>query len=78
MGGAACAKIIINGRRSLATIEEIVAEAIKARDNGTYFHGDDEIVVLFNEIEDAADKAAKAYLEGQGFKGPWPRSMKDD
>lgn len=76
MGGAACAKIIINGRGARAIIENVEREADLARVAGEYLKNDEEIIKIFNEIEDLAFKAQKLCLEGQGFKGPWPNSMK--
>lgn len=77
MGGGACAKIIMNGLRSMATIEEIVNAAMLAREKGEYLGNDEQIVELLNEIENVSDKAGRVYLEGQGFTGPWPDSMTD-
>jgi hypothetical protein len=75
MGGAACKKIIINGGRIMLNTADIHDAAVKADTEGGYLENDAKIVELFNEMEDLSFKALRLYLEGQGFKGPWPKSM---
>lgn len=77
MGGQPCRlKALMNG----LTIEQEVAdlrmrldgEDVQITDEAGY-----EIVECFNQMEDLAFKAKRIFLESQGYKGPWPKSMRE-
>lgn len=73
MGGFPChAKQILNGR----TIINETTELLKMLDDASM---DDDygykIVDYLNAAEDAVFGAKRMFLESQGFKGPFPKSL---
>lgn len=76
MGGLPCKeKIILNGGCIQSTLEYLCQRVqapgtVELSEEAGY-----KMVELLNTAEDAVFKAERVWLESQGFKGPWPRSL---
>lgn len=77
MGAAACkAKVILNG----GAVEAAAQNLCYLVDETDYNALSDEqwknVILQLNAAEESMFKAQRLYLEGMGFDGPWPKSMK--
>lgn len=77
MGGAACkAKVILNG----GAVQDLANRLCYVVDETEYDTLTDEqwtaTIKHLNAAEDSMNKATRAFLEGLGFNGPWPNSLK--
>lgn len=67
-------KIILNGSNAASILNKlcyIVEEMTVDQDITT----GEELIKLLNKIEDDSLRAQRLFLEGIGFRGPWPKSM---
>lgn len=77
MGGLPCKqKIILNGLTIQSELHALCyqVEQLKDLDDTTGY----EIVGYLNHAENLVFAAKRAYLESQGFHGPWPKSLMKD
>lgn len=74
---ANCQKIILNGTTPAHVLESTYEEyATFKRAGGNVSEAVEmEMIKQLNHIEDLAFKFRRTYLEGIGYKGPWPHSM---
>lgn len=77
MGGISCkAKVILNG----GAVGSLANELCYVVDETEYDTLTDEqwtaVIEQLNAAEDSMHKATRAFLEGLGYAGPWPKSMK--
>lgn len=66
MGGAACAKIILNGRNGAA----LLTNAVELVVGQEYLDNSDEIIKHLNAIENAAVEVQIMILKARGYDGP--------
>lgn len=72
-----CAKVILNGGIAAANLNEICKTIYQHLEKeGNKFTNIKELVIQANLIEDEVDKFRRMVLEGLGFTGPWPKSLK--
>lgn len=76
MGGESCKlKIILNGGTIQNELREICYHIqennVTIPDDAGY-----KMVEMLNEAENLIFKFKRAYLESQGFGGPWPHALK--
>lgn len=71
-----CSKVILNGDISAKNLEAICETIERHLDAGHSFTNIDALVVQANKIEDEVDKFRRMVLEGLGFTGPWPHSLR--
>lgn len=69
-------KIIINAGIAASVLEETCSLVYRRTEAGHGFPNATELVKMANEIEEMCFKFSRAVLEGVGFNGPWPKSMK--
>lgn len=75
MGGRACdLKIILNGGTIQSELEQLCYLIQKAEEPVPEEAGY-KMVEYLNHAEDLVFKAKRAYLESQGFTGPFPHSL---
>lgn len=75
MGGQACAtKIILNGDTIQSELKALCYQVQETREELPDDVGY-RMVEYLNAAEDLVFKAKRAYLESQGFEGPWPHSL---
>lgn len=77
MGGAACrAKAILNGGAVQDSANRLCYLISETAEDALTYEQWIAVVKQLNTAEDAMCKAQRAYLEGLGFNGPWPNSLK--
>jgi hypothetical protein len=67
-------KIIINGGNAANMLNELCYRVKDLDADGTITTSDD-LIKLLNKIEDDCGKAQRLYLEGIGYRGPWPKAL---
>jgi len=73
-----CAKVILNGGISARVLDETCSTIYNHLETGGEFKNVKDLVKRANQIEDLVFEFSRAVLEGVGFKGPWPRSLRKD
>lgn len=77
MGGAACkAKVILNGGAVQDGANRLCYLVNETPDEALTYDQWIAVVKHLNTAEDAMNKAQRTFLEGLGFNGPWPNSLK--
>ena len=75
MGGNPCRyKIILNGGTIQAELHQLCYQVEDELIEIPYDVGE-KMVEYLNEAENLVFKAKRLFLESQGFKGPWPKSL---
>lgn len=69
-------KIIINGAIAASNLTHVCERIYDRIAAGYEFPNAPALVVQANKIEDEIDKFRRMYLEGSGFTGPWPKSLR--
>lgn len=69
-------KIIINGSVAADVLTRVCDRIYDRIEAGYVFPNVKDLVKQANKIEDEVDRFRRMYLEGSGFSGPWPNSLK--
>lgn len=67
-------KIILNGGNTANMLNELCYQ-VKELPSDQDIPTSDEIIKLLNKMEDDAGKVQRLFLEGIGYKGPWPKAL---
>jgi hypothetical protein len=67
-------KIILNGSNAANMLNGLCYQVKGLSDDQEITTGD-ELIKLLNKMEDDAGRAQRLFLEGVGFKGPWPKAL---
>lgn len=74
-----CAKVILNGGVAARVLDETCHTIYQYLEKeGNKFENIEDLVVRANEIEDKVFDFQREVLEGLGFTGPWPKSLKKE
>lgn len=69
-------KLVLNGDVASKNLEAICEVIERYIDAGKKFSNINALVDQANLIEDEVDKFRRMVLEGMGFQGPWPHSLR--